>query len=79
MTFCQEVQLELIKAAFSVGLLLLTWFGGQRILNQWDTRKKRKELDIQAAIRFQELIGEWKAVWRAWKVLHAIPEPNQIR
>jgi hypothetical protein len=77
MSFSEELQIELLKTALSaivtVGALLLTWFGGQKILDQWDLRKKRKEIDIQTAQRFHELVGEWKAVWRAWQFLKKTP------
>jgi hypothetical protein len=68
MTTGQTLIIESIKALFAVGLLCLTWFFGQKILTMWDLRKKRREADLQAIQRFQELFGEWKAVWRSWKV-----------
>jgi hypothetical protein len=62
------IKIEIIKFGLSILLLGLTWFVGQRILAGWDLRKKRRELDIVSTQRFQELIGEWKGVWRLWKV-----------
>lgn len=69
MDFEEQLSIEIIRGGFSVCLLYLTWYGGQRILAQWELRKQNKALDFQIAQRFQELIGEWKAIWRAWKVL----------
>jgi len=84
MTVTQQIGIELIKFLLSVGLLCLTWFVGQRILSDWDLRKKRREADILSTQRFQELIGEWKAVWRLWKVYknsatHKIDAPPATR
>jgi hypothetical protein len=80
----QQIGIEVIKFVFSIGLLCLTWFVGQRVLSDWDLRKKRREADILSTQRFQELIGEWKAVWRLWKVYknseeHKIEPPNTAR
>lgn len=71
MTVIEQIQIELFKGALSgvatIVTLLLTWIGGQQILGYWELRKRRKEMDIQSAQRFHDLIGEWKAIWRAWK------------
>lgn len=67
--FAEKVLLELVKTVFGLGLLASTWFVGQKILARWDLRKKRQELDVAAAQKFYELYGEFKAVWRLWKVL----------
>ena len=50
-------------------VLAATWFLGQRILNSWDLRKKRQELDIAAATQFQQLYGEAKEVARLWRFI----------
>jgi hypothetical protein len=61
--------IELIKNAFTPLLILgMTWFVGQRILAYWEIKKKRKELDIATTTQFHQLYGEYKEVWRLWKV-----------
>ena len=68
MTFNEQVIIEVIKLGLSIIFLFITWGIGQSILTYWEVKKKRKELDIQTVQRLQELIGEWKTVWRLWKV-----------
>jgi hypothetical protein len=60
-------QLEVFKTALALVVLLFTWRVGQRILLVWDRRKKRQELDILAAERFQQLYGDLKEVSRLWR------------
>jgi hypothetical protein len=62
-----DVELELFKTAASLLVLAAGWFVGQRIIVGWDIRKKRQELDIAAAERFQSLYGELKEVSRTWR------------
>ncbi|MBI5301519.1 MAG: hypothetical protein HY868_05230 [Chloroflexi bacterium] len=56
MTFIEQVYIELIKTAFALFVLGLTWFVGQRILAYWEIKKKRKELDIATATQPPVLI-----------------------
>jgi hypothetical protein len=63
----QLVAVEAFKAALSLIVLAAGWFVGQRIIVGWEIRKKRQELDIAAAERFQVLYGEIKAVARLWR------------
>jgi len=56
-------------------VLAATWFIGQRILNSWDIRKKRQELDIAAATQFQQLYGEAKEIARLWRFIADQQEP----
>ncbi len=60
-------QLELFKSLLSLFLLAMTWVVGQRIIASWELRKKRNELDVAAAERFQQLYGELKEVARLWR------------
>ncbi|HJQ40410.1 MAG TPA: hypothetical protein VKB93_24965 [Thermoanaerobaculia bacterium] len=56
---------ELYKA----GLVLAVTFGaGQFIVASWQMKNKRRELDIVAATQFQQVYGEYKEIWRLWKV-----------
>jgi hypothetical protein len=56
---------ELFKAC----LVLAVTFGfGQIVVSYWQMKNKRKELDILAATQFQQVYGEYKAIWRQWKV-----------
>lgn len=66
--------IELIKTGFALVILVVTWLLGQRILAYWEIRKKRKELDIVTATQFQQLYGEYKEVWRLWKVFRNPPD-----
>jgi hypothetical protein len=66
--FYDQVRLEAIKTLFSGGLLVLSWWFGQKIVARWDLIKKRRELDILVARDFQNLCGEFKAVSRLWRI-----------
>jgi hypothetical protein len=59
--------LEVFKSTLALALLLITWVLGQRVVLFWDRRKKRQELDIVAAERFQQLYGDLKEVSRLWR------------
>jgi hypothetical protein len=61
------VQLELFKLVGPLLMLAAGWFVGQRIIAGWDLRKKKQELDIAAAERFQGLYGELKELSRVWR------------
>jgi hypothetical protein len=60
--------IEILKIISPFVILGLTWLVGTRILNYWEIRKKRKELDILASSEFYKLYGEFTSVWRLWKV-----------
>lgn len=64
------VQIEFIKTILALFVLGVTWFVGQRILAYWEIKKKRKELEIATTTQFQQLYGEYKAVWRLWKIFY---------
>ena len=72
------VLLELIKTGLALLLLAAGWFVGKRILNAWDLRKKRQELDIAAAEAFQSLYGELKQVARLWRSARAPKDRSLI-
>jgi hypothetical protein len=63
-----QILIELVKAGFSLLLLIITWGIGQRIIASWDIRKKRQELDIASASQFQQLYGEFKEVGKLWRI-----------
>ena len=67
MSFWEFVALEGIKAVIALSALALV---GQRVIAYWDIRKKRLELDITAANQFHQLYGEFKTVWRLWKIFN---------
>jgi hypothetical protein len=68
MTFHDAVILELVKAGLALLLVLVGWFVGQRILTSWEYRKKQQELNVLTARQFHDLIGEFKEIWRLWKM-----------
>lgn len=70
MDFLSLLSIELFKAGLSAGLLYFSWCAGQKIVSRWDLKKKTREIDVQISQQLHTLIGEWKAVWRTWKVLH---------
>jgi hypothetical protein len=79
MSLGESVALELIKTLITLSALALV---GQRIIAYWDIRKKRAELDIAAANQFHQLYGEFKTVWRLWKILNdneGVQFPEQSR
>jgi hypothetical protein len=58
--------LEIFKAVLVVlGTVLI----GQRMVAQWQMRNKRKELEIASAAVFQQMYGEFKDIWRVWKIV----------
>jgi YesN/AraC family two-component response regulator len=71
-----QIILELLKAGFSLVLLLITWVAGQRIIAYWDIRKKRQEFDIATTIQFQQLYGEFKEVSKMWKLFLSATNHN---
>ena len=68
MTLSNAIILELIKTVLSIVLLFLTWVVGTQILSFWEFKKKQKELAVSTSTKFQELYGEFSAVWRLWKL-----------
>jgi hypothetical protein len=70
MDFKHAFYLELIKTSLSLLVLGVTWLLGQQILAYWEVQKKQKELDIGTATQFQQLYGEFKTVWRLWKIYY---------
>jgi hypothetical protein len=59
----------LISAASGIGLLVLTWFIGQRLSYQWSVREKRRELQLVSLQQFYAAYGEFFAVWKLWNRL----------
>jgi hypothetical protein len=83
-TDIETVQLEILKAFLQVLVLAVGWFFGQRIIARWDVTKKRQELDIAAAERFQRLYGDLKEVARLWRTAKrpkgdAPPQPPDLQ
>lgn len=64
-------QMELFKFALTMissgVIFLLTWGVGQSISAKWSIRQKRRELQLSAANRFDELYGEFFKIWKLWK------------
>lgn len=56
---------ELYKALL---VLVVTVGVGQAVISRWQIGNKRKELDIIAATQFQQVYGEYKEIWRLWKI-----------
>ncbi|HEY0605386.1 MAG TPA: hypothetical protein VGD58_20865 [Herpetosiphonaceae bacterium] len=79
-----SIILELLKTGLSLGLLIVTWLLGQRIIAFWDIRKKQQEIDTAAAAQFQQLYGDLKEVARLWREVskiqdHPFSTPPDIR
>lgn len=77
MSFFEAAAIEGVKAALTVAVLGLSWIIGQRIISYWELKRKAKEMDIASATQFQQLFGEYKEIWRLWKVLAdgLLPQP----
>lgn len=71
----QELLLQAIQLLPALVILALSWFVGYRVLHHWEIRKKAGELDLEAERLFQQLHGEYKALWRMWKMHHK-PNPE---
>ncbi len=56
-------------ACVAVVTLLLGWIVGNRISANWDMRKKRRELDLDAVHRFYSLYGGFFAIWKTWAAM----------
>lgn len=67
MKFWDSFQLEIIKWILGILSLLITWVIGQKILLDWEEKKKKKELDITTINQFQHLYGEFRSIWRVWR------------
>ena len=65
-----DVSLELLRLGITAGITLLTffltWIVGQRIATHWAIRQKRKELQLSAVNRFENIYGEFFSVWKLW-------------
>ncbi|MVN78321.1 hypothetical protein GO988_18480 [Hymenobacter sp. HMF4947] len=59
---------EAVKLVSSLLLLFSTWAGGYLLLGKWELQKKAREIDLALAMQFQQLFGEFKEIWRLWKV-----------
>ena len=74
--------LELLKAALSLGVAIITlalgWFVGQRLTMRWNLRQKQREFDLSAANDFHRLYGEFFAVWKLWNYSLAAPGNGTI-
>lgn len=85
MTFSETLIIEAVKAGLAVGILGLTWFVGQRIVSRWELKRKAREFDLTITTQFHQLFGEFKEIWRLWKVLRnnadpsALPIPDNMR
>lgn len=67
-SFADQWLVELYKAF----LVVIGTIGvGQAVVASWQMRNKRRELDIASALQFQQMYGEYKDVWRVWKVLRS--------
>jgi hypothetical protein len=60
---------EALRLVSGALLLLITWKFGQRILVQWEGRKKRQEVDIATSKDLQNLYAEAKQISRTWRSL----------
>src|SRR5215471_9599605 len=63
-----KITLKVLEIVSPFLILLLTWYVGSRILDKYEIRKKKKEIDILIASEFYKLYGEFNSVWRVWKV-----------
>jgi hypothetical protein len=72
-----SVLIEVIKAGFNLALLATGWLVGQKIIANWDLRKKQRELDVSSSVQFQQLYGELKEVGRLWRESKK-PNANKI-
>lgn len=79
MNLSDSIKLELIKAGLVCLTLLLTWVAGRGIINYWDIKKKRQELDIAIAREFHRLYGEFKELSRLWRAfIYVGPSVNPL-
>lgn len=62
-----QVKLEFVKTGLSVCLLLLTWFGGQRVLAVWERRKKQNEIDLASLTQLHKVHSEFRTIGRLWR------------
>jgi hypothetical protein len=72
---------ELYKAALAI---IGTVVVGQAIVASWQIRNKRRELEMIAAAQFQQVYGDFKDIWRLWKVVrrpdkYALIAPDHAR
>lgn len=70
MQFAEQIQLECMRAFLSAVVVgvgaFLAWGVGKRISEYWDTRRKKRELDLSTLNEFYRQYGEFFAVWKLW-------------
>ncbi len=66
--FQEEIVLQGLRLVATLIVLAASWLVGQRIVSYWEIRKRIRESDLEAERTFQKLHGEFKALWRIWKV-----------
>jgi hypothetical protein len=59
---------EAVKFVFSLLVLFSTWMVGYSLLSKWERQKNARESDLTLNRQFQQLFGEFKEIWRLWKV-----------
>jgi hypothetical protein len=77
----EEIRAEILVQGLRLGstllLLLFSWLIGQRIIAYWEIRRRIRESDLESEKTFQRLHGEFKALWRIWKVHTKQTDPDQ--
>jgi hypothetical protein len=72
MEWYQELLMEGIKTLPSAVLTLVTlglgWVVGNQLTHYWAVRQKRRESQLAAAEQFQQVYGEFFAVWKLWRL-----------
>ncbi|MDX6740669.1 hypothetical protein [Actinocorallia sp. A-T 12471] len=66
MSFVSSILIPLLTVAATLGS---GWFVTTRVTDHWDSVKKAREMDLAAAQEFQQLYGEFVAVWKLWNIL----------
>lgn len=73
MSYEQQLNLELIKAGFSLAVAAITlgfgWLIGLRLTVYWNLRQKRRELNFANLQQFYAIYGDFKETSKIWRIV----------
>lgn len=75
----EELTLQGLRLGSTLILLIFSWIIGQRIIAYWEIKKRIRESDLESENTFQRIHGEFKALWRIYKVyIKQAPDRSRI-
>jgi hypothetical protein len=59
---------EAVKFVFALLVLFTAWAGGYLLVRKWALQQESRAVNLALTKQFQQLFGEYKEIWRLWKV-----------